>query len=49
MVRSQGGEGMPKDCRENEGKMAWLFIEVLSRADRIAVVIGDDELARLII
>ncbi len=26
---------MLKDCRENEGKMAWLFIEVLSRADRI--------------
>ncbi len=35
MVRSRGGGGMLKDCRENEGKMAWLFIEVLSRADRI--------------
>ncbi len=35
--------------RENEGKTAWLFIGILSRADWIGGVITDDELAVLII
>ncbi len=48
-IMAKGANQMLKDCRENEGKMAWLFIEVLSRADRRDDVIADDELAGLII
>ncbi len=34
-LMAKGANQMLNDCTENEGKMAWLFIEVLSRADTI--------------
>ncbi len=45
---AKGANRMVEDER-NEGKTAWLFIGILSRADWIGGVITDDELAVLII
>ncbi len=40
---------MVKDCREDEGKMAWAIYRSSLSADRIDRVIADGELAVLII